>query len=331
MENLIRVNDNNFDRLQARRGLTVKNNSQMSKVSEHGLGIEAAERHDAAVRVKLEARVEGLTQLAADLNKLHLDLAELGVRGLAGKSSQVQLLTASLEHVEQIRARTDLPVGAARPLRIVRNALVSVREGLVAGSYTKSGRHNLSIHEAGVARDEVMAQLEKAKVRLNAAALNPVEAGMEELDAQTATLIARVQDMRTALTAIRTRPLVLSRAPIVPVTSTVLQLRKLQEMGIKAESLGGYPLLHDQRIIGVNRDALQADAKGVTEKVIEAATRFMDSMRKSVTTMTMVSARAVPHSGGTWYWVADRTTLRALREAAGGNINVTDWGFGFGD
>lgn len=328
MENLARVNDNNFDRLQARRGLTVKNNSQMSKVSEHGLGIEAAERQDAAVRAKLEARVQGLNQLLAELNSLQFQLASFG---LHTKEKQKTLLTAALGHVDLIRNREDLPIGASKPLRVVRNAMVSIREGLMTGSYSKQERQNLSIHEVETARTAVQALLDKSVARLEQVGHEPVEAGMEEVDAQTAAVIARVQDMKTALLAIKTKPLVLSRAPIVPVTTTNLRLDKLTAMGVKAESMGGYPVLHDQRIIGINRDALQADARGKPERAIEAATRFMASLRETVAPLTMVCSRATPHSGGSWYWVADRATLKALRDAAGGTINVADWGFGFGD
>lgn len=328
MENLVRVSDNTFDRIQVRSGLTVKNNSQMSKMSELGLGLEAADREEAANRAKLEARIQGLAQLENDLTAVGHKLAEFGVRN---RENQILLLGTALTDIDVIRNNAELPVGASRPLRTIRNAIVSIREGLTSGAYSKEERRALEIHEVLQARATVRTLKEKSQKRLEALGLNPVDAQTEELDASTAQILAQTALLKNSLLSIKNKPLVLTRAPIVPVTATRLDLAKLAAAGIRAENLGGYPLIHDQRIIGVNRDALQADARGNRERAIEAATRYMASLREAVAPLTMVSDKAEQKHAGSWYWVADRSTLRALREASGGNINVTDWGFGFGD
>lgn len=325
MENLIRVNDNNFDRLQARRGLTVKNNSQMSKVGDMGLGIEAAERQDAAVRAKLEARINSINALDTQLQEVGLLVATFGLKT---KSAQINTLTTALENLDEIRAQAELPVGASRPLRLIRNAVVSVREGLITGSYTKTERAGLEITEIVEARKILADMKVKAVDRMEL--ITASKAPATDLGDNDVKALQTTAKARGALDAIRNRPQVLCMAPVIPVLSGRLDLAKLKAAGIKCEMVGGYPMIYDQRIIGVNRDAIQADARGKPERAIEAATRYMVSLREAVAPLTMVSARAVAQSGGSWYWVADRNTLRALQLAAGGNINITDWGFGFG-
>lgn len=325
MENLVRVNDNNFDRLQARRGLTVKNNSQMSKVGDLGLGIEAAERQDAAARAKLEARITSINSLDRQLQELGVVVATFGLKS---KSNQILTLTAALETLDQIRAQPELPIGAAKPLRMIRNAMVSVREGLMTGAYTKSERAGLEIHEIIEARAALSQMKTKATDRLELMA--SVKAPAHEINDNDVKALQTTATAKGALDAIRSRPNVLCMAPIIPVLAGRLDLNKLRAAGVRCEMVGGYPMIYDQRVIGVNKDAIQADARGKPERAIEAATRYMVSLREAVAPLTMVAARAVAHAGGSWYWVADRGTLRALQQAAGGNINVTDWGFGFG-
>lgn len=325
MENLIRVNDNNFDRLQARRGLTVKNNSQMSKVGDMGLGIEAAERQDAAVRAKLEARINSINSLDKQLQELGVVVATFGLKS---KSDQIMTLTAALEALDSIRDQPELPVGASRPLRLISNAMVSVREGLMTGSYTKTERAGLEITEIIEARQILAGLKTKAEARMEV--ITAAKAPALEIDESSVKALTTTARAKGALDAIRNRPNVLCMAPIIPVLAGRLDLAKLKAAGIKCEMVGGYPMIYDQRIIGVNRDAIQADTRGKPERAIEAATRYMVSLRDAVAPLTMVSAKAQAYAGGSWYWVADRQTLRALQQAAGGNINISDWGFGFG-
>src|ERR1700692_4831233 len=129
---MMRVADSNFDRLQARSGLTAKNQSQMEKIiSALQIGSKAGP-DDAQILMKAEKRVTALKELRAQLATATVAVSQLYV---VSKPKQLQRLTAALKAVKTI-AESKPPVGVQTHLRAALNELTSLREGVYVGAAT---------------------------------------------------------------------------------------------------------------------------------------------------------------------------------------------------
>src|SRR5271163_4896155 len=113
MKNPVRIVDSNFDRLQARQGLSARNNSQMEKiVSVLQVGSKAGP-DDAQILAKAEHRVHALKELRSKLAEATIAVSQLYV---VSKPKQLQKLTAALSSVREI-SDSKPPVGVKKYLK----------------------------------------------------------------------------------------------------------------------------------------------------------------------------------------------------------------------
>ncbi len=318
---LVQSKDNLFDRLHAHTGLTAKNNSQMSRVIEYGVSAGTAEREDAEKRAKVEARITSLKKTIGHVTEANGWLALLPT--LSTVDAKEGLLAKALRRVNAICEHPNLPMGASKPMRKMRNELVSAREGLVTDGVLAAFTEGTSALEE---LQRVLASAEDTHMIL----LHGNDAYMEKLYDRAKEIIQRTGNEARRLESLKDKPMVISRVPVVPLTDPPLNTDVLSRMHVKTENLGGYPLLHNQLVIGINREALTKSGRK-TEKPMEAVERYLKVLSKQMGRNIMpVSTEGVPGSGGVWYWLADEKTINALRKAGRDQLKIRSWGFGWG-
>ena len=318
---LVQSKDNLFDRLHAHTGLTAKNNSQMSRVVEYGVSAATADKEDAEKRAKVEARITSLKKTIAYVEGVNGQLALLPT--LSTRAAKEKLLAKQLKTVVAIHEHPNLPLGASKPMRKMRNELTSAREGLVADGVLAA------FEEGQQAVDSLKATLASAEETL-AILVHGNDAYMEKLYDRAREIIQRTGSEARRLESLKDKPMVISRVPIVPLTDPPLNPDTLNRMHVKTENLGGYPLIHNQIVIGINREALAKSGRKA-EKPMDAVERYLKVLSKQMgRTIMTVSTQGVPAQGGVWYWLADEKTINALRKAGRDQLKIRSWGFGFG-
>jgi hypothetical protein len=322
VEPLVRSKDNLFDKSQAHRGLTAKNNSQMSRVIEYGVSASAAEREDAEKRAKLEARIVSLKKTIAYVDEANGQLALLPT--LSTEEAKNKLLAKVTKRMTALYEHPNLPLGASTPMRKMRNELISAREGFIADGVLAA------FNEGEEAATKLKATLQSAEETL-AILIHGNDVYMDKLYERAREIIERTGSESRRLESLRDKPMVISRIPIVPLTDPPLNPDQLNRLGVKTENLGGYPLIHNQLVIGINKTALAQKGRKV-EKPMEAVERYLKILSKQMgRNITTVSNQGVPGQGGVWYWLADERTINAFRKAGRDQLKIRSWGFGWGE
>jgi len=315
--------ENNFDKLQAKMGLAAKNLSQFSKLSERGISEAHEQQLQAATQRKLEVRVTNLTRLLAFLKDQSAKISAIPV--VDSSSQRMAIVTSVLRRIEAVRDKKNLPQGASGHLRKVRNELVSIREGVVASV----AKDELITHQFPSAIAEVERMLELAKARLDThKQLESATDASEEAYRRAEKIIEQNAGEVKRLESIKDRPFVVVRVPIVPIADPFINSEKLKKMGVHVEDLAGYPLIHNQMVIGINREILEKKGRKV-QKPIEAADEILAMLRKQTgRKLVMVVDKPNPAKGALWYWIAPQEFVNKLMQAAGNRLNIQRWGFG---
>lgn len=118
------------------------------------------------------------------------------------------------------------------------------------------------------------------------------------------------------------RDYMISRAPVIPISSIPFDIATAKRAGLAVENIGGYLLLNNQMVLGFRR-LDKGKAKDAVKEMVEQLTRATG--RK----LMLVTDRSAPYKGDIWFWIADQPTLNALRKAGHGTLQIRDWGFGF--
>jgi hypothetical protein len=335
MKNLVRIADSNFDRLQARQGLTAKNGSQMDKiVASLQMGSKAGP-DDAQVLAKAERRVEGLKMLKAQLTDATVQVSKLYV---ASKPKQLQRLTAALKAVTEI-ANSKPPVGVKKHLKAAINELTSLREGVFTGAATS--KKALSLISCTDAITHVGTLLEAAQHAYDS---KKVTAGPDDQlwTDNIAEVIHQTNEESKKLQSLKDKDWVISRVPVIAVAKAsnkaatgYLSVEALKRAGLKAESLGGYPVLHNQLVIGINprvfglSEKERASGKSIPR---EDWFRVADEVRKLIQKQTkqklsFVDEKAYGAAGGAWFWVMPEREIDMFASAFPGKaVKLMNWG-----
>ncbi len=329
MKNLMRVADTNFDKLQAKRGLTSKNGSQMEKlVSALQMGSKAGP-DDAQLLVKMESRVAALSSLKKQLQKATLAVSELY---LDDKPKQLKKLTASLRLVKEL-AENKPPVGVKKHLQACLNELTSLREGVFIGAASKKA---LTIVSCSQAVNEVDALLSSAKAKVSAAKtkVGPTDVDLYSDDIEK--VIKQNADEAKNLDSLTNRPFVVARVPMIPISSAGLSSEQLKRTGFKVETISNYVVMHSQLVVGINKSML--DLKRTKEGGSIDPKKWKDSALKIVkllerelkTKMYLVDDKPYGYKGGAWFWVMTEKDLRSFASCfPGKHVKLERFGFAF--
>lgn len=322
-----RVADNMFDRIQIRNGLGAKSQTQMDRIVAALQASGKPLEEEAVITARLETRVGKLNKLKADLSKMEVSLAELP---LLEPARQMKRITSQLKVIEAVLAAKP-PVGVSKHLKICMNELTSLREGVYVGSATKRKALAVATVTAAIAVINEMHETSATKLSL-------VKSGSDDnLFSDDALRVIKNNEAEShKLDAIHRKSFVIARVPVVPVAKSFLTVDKLKHQGFKAESLGGYPVMHNQLVIGINKKMLdeKQQAKGAKikpEHWYDAADKIRKLIQKQTNkTLFFVSERPYGAQGGAWFWVMSEKEMSLFGASfPGKRVQLTSWGLAF--
>jgi hypothetical protein len=332
MKNQQRVVDSNFDRLQARNGTSAKNQSQMVKLLPQ-LSLSGKKGPDEAqILAKMEKRAQALAELQTTLSKATLSVSKLYV---AEKPQQLKKLTAALKTVKTILENKP-PLGVSKALKACVNELTSLREGVYLG--TATDKKTLSIIACQDATKVVASLIEsnaKSIERAKTEALGSEEADEQMYD-EALKVLQQTQKESHNLNKIKEHGWAVARVPVIPIAKFNLSVEKLRTLGFKADSVGGYPVIHNQLVIGISKNMLDIKESQKGKSTDPAKFRAVaDQLRKELSKhqkvkLHFVDERAYGATGGAWFWVMPEQQLNLLASAfPGKRIVMQRWGFAF--
>jgi hypothetical protein len=292
--NVVRVADSMFDRMQARRGLTAKNQSQMAKITilQDVPEVEAPSR---------EPYVQSLKEFRTRLNNA---MDRLGTLKGISNSARAERLTTILGFLAQER-RNKVPYGLGKFVRAAVNELVSLREAATLGD----------LQDNQIVQDSTHNILRQIEVLL-AKEAELAKAGEETDDVFEGDVegVLSLASAQTALPALEGNVFVLARVPVVPVPlAGFLATKKVTALGFDAKDAGGYAIMANQIVVGVS-------PKSASD--IQIALEQFRSER-----LTLVSPRGQGKNGILWFWAMRETDLARFSQAfSGGSLKLQSWG-----
>ncbi len=334
-KNEMRVVDSNFDRMQGRRNLTAKNQSQMSKIIPMLQVGSKATPDDETIIEGMEKRVAELRDLGTILTTA---FQKLWTAHKVSRERQMKRLTVALLALEEQRKLKRLH-GTTKYLRAAANELTSVREALFVDGLDVDQQNLISCKTLLTKIDELIAQTLKkmSDVRHALVADSPEMARDPVFDPGLADVIKLANEQARQLPALDDKPFVVARIPIIPVAKTVLSVDRLRAQGFTVASLGGYPVINNQLVVGINaREVGMTDAERKSGAPIprqrwhdlaaEVVTRIRNETK---TRMAFVDDRPHGHAGAAWFWLMPETELDHFAASfPGQSLQLRSWGFG---
>lgn len=307
--------------------------------------------------VLLQARLSLLADVRTKLRKLNVYLGSIAV---SDKQRQLKVLRSATKYLETFK---EVPNGVKPLLATIGNELVSLREGVVADAVEPRDLILLSGAKAVTAVEGLQEQIKANVARLESqlhieGAIDPNEA-----------LILKNQKFKASMPALGEKDFVVSR---VPVAFTFQQKNghssigyvdtsSIASLGFKVDNLGGYTVLYNQLVVGVNstsvydtvkdsdgnvvktRQRVAEDAitfkKGAPTKVVRRRDKdYLDVAlhvkaqleKKTNQPYVFVSETPQGYEGGHWFWLMPTRDLNRLARAfPGGHAKINRWGFAF--
>lgn len=302
---------NNFDRLAA--------------ASAMGPKMATAEQ----VKANLEARYAGLKDLEGQVRVL---TAKLAVRmEESDKVRRLKALTAALDKFKLIHD-SKLPVGTKASIKRCINEVTSLREGVFTNA-SIIDKKSLSLLTCAAAADEILAKAVEVKHRIDAAAEDDLS--LEEFYNKAKDVIEKNSENAERVKKIANQQFVVARVPVVP-ADTKVSIARLENAGFKVENLGGYAVIHNQIVIGLNAKKLDPNAatmnKDALKKLLRKELKVLMNMvsQKTGKKLALVTEIANPYKSGTFFWVAPEKEIDRLAKAfPGGQAKIPRWGFAF--
>lgn len=227
---------NNFDRL-ANAGLVA--------------GADDSEN----MKARTEARVKDINELITKVRKVE---AHLVVLPTLTRARQLKRLESAATKLKEMHA-TRLPVGTKKHVESVLNEVLSLQEG-VYSSNSPLDKTVLALTASANARADLEAMVESSKHRLERVmADSSDDIDMETFYRNVRDVIQRSNTESTKLANLANKPFIFTRVPVVPIDAvkaggklSSISTEKLPKLGFKSDSLAGYPVIHNQLVLGIN-------------------------------------------------------------------------------
>jgi hypothetical protein len=294
-KNLVRIADSNFDRMQARAGLTLKNQSQMSKLP------NVSEPEPMKSNVEYVARLREFRDRCKEATRrLH------SMQGLA-TPRQIKRLTLAMGFFDDER-KAKVPYGTGKAVRAVLNELTSLREAAYLDELTDE---LIDLSATNALFETVDTLIEKA-----------IEKSKEEeqpsdsvFDPNLVSILEHASAQTTLPRLTEEKPFVLARVPVIPVAN--MSHAKLQGRDFKVTNVGGYLMMNDQIVLGIS-----------PKQGFDAANRIRIEIRKQTKQkLVFVDERPTGHKGALWYWLMHESDLQQFMAAFPNNtLKVQSWG-----
>lgn len=292
-KNLVRVVDSNFDRKQARAGMTLKNQSQMSKLPTIREP-EPSKSREGYIRTLNEFR----ERCAEATRRLH------SMKGIS-LARQIKRLTIAMQFFEDER-KAKVPYGTGKAVRAVLNELTSLREAAYLDELT----------DELIDLSSTLALFTTIDSLIEKSTLKDKEEAVEE-DVFEPNLVEVLQNAsaQTSLPKLNGQPFVLARVPVIPVAN--MSLSKLQGRDFQVTNVGGYLMIGDQVVLGIS-------PKLGFEQANEIRLRIRKQTKQK---FVFVDERPSGHKGVLWYWLMRESDLMNFSTAFQNNtLKVQSWG-----
>lgn len=288
------------------------------------------EAENSKKQADLESRVQRLNAVSHSMDRIQESLTPLQK---AGQTHRILILSQSIGRLRRLQ-ENGLPTGSAKPVRHALNELVSLREAVLAGTSLKKRDFVTSVMTDAILEIRKNHQVASEKLRLmklnpEGTTLSSKEHSAEEVYRKAEEVISQASSEKSLLEAIGSDPFTITRVPVVPVANPAINPASLKRMGIKCDSIANYPVIYDQVVLGINREALTKNGK-TQETAQEAAFRLAGELSiQHKTSFAFVTEKGYPHKGVVWYWLSTKPEINKLSKAANGRLNVQQWGFAF--
>lgn len=297
--------------------------------------------------------------------KLHTAMASIG---LSKTPRQLKLIAAAIEYLDSEIAES-LPRQLKHNASVVRNELLSLADGIKANAVSQEEMFLVSSLTAATDATKLVASIKAKMGRLTAG--QPVEA-----ESVPADILRRNAKYRNSLPDLSQKSYGVARVPVTFAMRSgssqnqhtsvgYLNPDVLSHLGIKAELLDGYAVVHGQVVIGIGRDMLEDTdevtledgtvQKNVLPKMVnERVTKFtkdtpsivLKRRKKTVldaamevksllerhtnTKYSLVSEKSFGYKGQSYFWLMQSNDLtRFARAFSGGSTRIHAWGFAF--
>ena len=330
------IADTNFDRVQARNGLTAKNQSQMSKIIPM-LQIGSKKNPEPEVVLKKqEQRVKELEELADGFHEATRRLFHMfeasSPHQLIARTRQLKRLTDALKFINEAKANK-LPHGTTKAARACINELTSLREACFLDELTPE-----LIDLSSTQAFEVLVRqlLDQARIVLSKCGTEPEDSGRDPVFGTEVAAIIADTASRSVLPDLREKPYTICRVPVVAVGKSGISMEILKNRGFPVISLCGYPALNNQLILGINPKELELTDKEKAEGLsiprsrwFEVADRVRIQIRKETKQrIAFVDERPYGFAGGAWFWLMLEDQLQDFTSAfPGKSLQLRNWGF----
>lgn len=210
--------------------------------------------------VATQTRITRLEATEVRLQKLNIHLANLA---LAEKPKQLKLIKAARDYVEN-KIKPEPVQGISGMLRVIDNELQSMREGILANKVTMSDLVLISGVRAITEIKELKAVAEARLKRLN-------EAAIANTGDDSETEINQAREALAEIPGFGDKEFMVRRVPVA-FTSTnsketkfskvgYIDVQKLDSLGFKAGTIGGYTVVKKQLCIGINPRMLYTEVE----------------------------------------------------------------------
>lgn len=290
---------NNFDRLEA-AGLVAGSGDPV-----------------AALEAKLKMRMKARKALAKKLKAFEAALANVCT---LARRDQVKRLEHAANALRTLYA-SPLPLGTKTYVATCVNEVQSLVEGAsTARSALDQQTLTLLAVNNAVKCIEALATTDEVKL---------TKLDVEASDESESAVIDKYRNDNAKLEAIKSKPFIVTRVPVIP-TDSAVSLSKLIQYGFKAEALSQYTVLPDQMVIGINPKFLDGSAN-TSELVRKELARLQKILEKRTNSkLQLVSQRAYSYGSGTWFWLMKESELNMFAKAfPASHVKVNQWGFAF--
>ena len=225
-------------------------------------------------------------------------------------------------------------------LEAFHNKTSSLRGGLESLDYTYMDVAQYRIKAMAALSDMVKSNRVSAS-KLNALANSEEAAGGSVIDRQSSDgklnaifkdyqpTMTRYASQASILQALNGKDFIIGKAPIIPMSKPILMHDKLKEAGFDVGKIGGYTVLEDQMVLGLNVSYVQktlAELKNKSEQTAEMIVRQIE--KKSGRKYEIIKGQ--PKGVGQWYWLIPSRDYTSIRKTSvGEQINIMNWGFAF--
>lgn len=274
--------------------------------------------------------------LNSELEQLRKQLTALSPSG------RLNTVLSQLDLIQSITAglvKSCKDVKLKRRLSVFHNRTSSLSGGLRTLDYTttdlvkyraKSLSSLRDIQESTTASKKKLGQLVSGEEDIETAVDRQSSDGkMAALFKDYDMTMSRYSSHSSLIRSLHSKNFILSKAPIVPMSNPPLIYDKLKDVGFEVGKIGGYAVLENQLVLGLNGAYLKLmreDLRKTDKQTAEMLKSQIEQKSKRKYEMIFGLTKGV----GNWYWLLSESDLNRLNKTSfGGHVNITNWGFAF--